>query len=436
MTRPHDALPAALVLLVLTGCELPDKVCIGDCPEPIGSSSSADDDGASDSAGTTTTVSDSGGPVDVCDVVDDLATGPGCNDGTQQAGEFCFGFSGLGAGYPQDLNSFVAGPFDPGGADVLMSFADGTIRAWLDGPSPHFDSSSVSWPAPYVEDSLLFTGVGDLDEDGDLDAVGRRIGGDADIVEILLLAQGAHLVDATSVSLGPIVFGPEVLDWDQDGHLDLVVVTTMAANLENAIVLRGDGDGAFTVAPQFGFAPSETLLAVGSLGPDGAPNDFAAVGEDGAIVTIPPAGAPVQLGASAVVHDLAITELDGDGRGDIVALYEDTSTGGTMLAILLQSGAPEAEDQFTVTRYPVHCGSRTFALGDLDQDGALDIVAGGADDGTLTVRRGDGQGGFSQAMSLWGGAARHIEIADFNGDGSIDIAASGVSSMEYVVNTP
>lgn len=129
----------------------------------------------------------------------------------------------------------------------------------------------------------------------------------------------------------------------------------------------------------------------------------------------------------------AIVDLDGDGVRDVVtADYHGDSVsvlrglGGGMLA------AP-------VTR-PTVADSETsnLAVGDLDGDGRLDVVATNPLSSSVSVFRGEAGGGLSAAqdvpVGIAGGSTPYsVAIGDFNGDGVNDLAVADVRSARMIV---
>jgi hypothetical protein len=84
--------------------------------------------------------------------------------------------------------------------------------------------------------------------------------------------------------------------------------------------------------------------------------------------------------------------------------------------------------------YPTDQEPRGIAVGDLDGDGALDLVVANATTNTLGVFMGLGDGGFlSQVSYLTGNAPVYVSIADFDGDGRLDVAVALLGDRKMVL---
>lgn len=128
------------------------------------------------------------------------------------------------------------------------------------------------------------------------------------------------------------------------------------------------------------------------------------------------------------IHNLACADLDGDGLPDVMVGVAGLSTiqrGSIVLARNLGKGRFEKQ-----LEYEVPSQAKGVAFADLDRDGRLDVLytargSGYKDDlkrGVLYLRRGLGGWKFGPAIeSDAGKSAYHIETADLNNDGFLDI---------------
>ena len=213
--------------------------------------------------------------------------------------------------------------------------------------------------------------VGDLDGDGDLDAV---FANDADSSRVwtnafstLFIGQDLGATNARDVALG---------DVDGDGDLDIVLGND--ASTGNVVWLN-DGSGAFTDSGQ-------------SLG-------------------------------VANTEGVALGDVDGDGDLDLLTANQ----GGTNQLYLNDGAGGFAAGQ------PLSDGpTKEVVLGDIDGDGDLDAVF--AQDGQADeVWRNDGAGGFSDTgQTLDAGRSHAVELADLDGDGDLDLAVAGDNDPDTV----
>lgn len=272
--------------------------------------------------------------------------------------------------------------------------------------------------APYP----LSRGIATMDVDGDGVAEILMVmpKGEAR-VEVLRAKGGIEVVMA--VALGECVtFGDVVVaDVDQDTVDDLVIGCAKPA----LMVLRGKKDG-FVEAVTIDAGVQSARLAVADVVGASFPDAIVVDAKDERVAVLRGA---VDLGFGVNQADfvgvtapvgVAAGDVDGDGRGDFVAVAAD----GACHVVLgkpdgLSVGAKHA------------CGgdARDVRVVDLDADGRMDLVVSGTDALQISVGVGDGTFMAPVAYKV-GQQAGRLAIGDFNGDGWLDIAVatgSGVS---------
>lgn len=228
---------------------------------------------------------------------------------------------------------------------------------------------------------------GDLDNDGDLDAVVVRLGEQSHFY--LNDGTGVFSVERPLTPF-PMDFSDLALgDFDRDGDLDIAVAD--ASNLD--LLFINDGQANFTQTRTLGNSNLPTMgIAAGDIDGDG---DLDLVPANGAI------SAKNQL------------------------VYVNDGTGNfTEKSLLFAIGYST----------PAQENARDVALGDMDNDGDLDIIFAvycmyGTDQSVLYLN--DGQGNFSQYDASFvsrcirfGNVDRNtsLDLGDFDADGDLDIA--------------
>lgn len=140
-------------------------------------------------------------------------------------------------------------------------------------------------------------------------------------------------------------------------------------------------------------------------------------------------GPPINFNAGGPPRRMAAGDFNGDGKPDLaVSIDDDPNSFPGILSILLSDGTGKlaAPILISLPGNPIQP-----VVGDLNNDGKLDIMAGlftGTQDGKVTVLLGNGTGGFSQAanspIATFSSNSLPV-IGDFNEDGKRDFAIPG-----------
>lgn len=263
--------------------------------------------------------------------------------------------------------------------------------------------------------------IGDLDQDGRLDAVAANPStGDV----TTLLGDGAlgftvhgHFPSGS----GPL--GAVLSDFDGDGKLDALVPNGPAGTVA---FLKGDGLGGLGPAMSIPVGAAIGSFDAGDLDLDGDldlvighPSAFSA-----GISTVRSSGTGTfSVLTSATpwsVTALAVADATQDGIADALVI----AGAGLANVATLQGDGQGGFTHLGTTSYAGFAGS-ALAAGDLDQDGDVDAAVLRAASSTLAVLRGNGQGMFELTSFQFTIGATALSAADFDLDGSPDLVAFG-----------
>ncbi len=131
-------------------------------------------------------------------------------------------------------------------------------------------------------------------------------------------------------------------------------------------------------------------------------------------------GGPTDFGVGTVPYSVAPGDFNGDGKLDLAV----ANVGSITASVLLNQTPDGGTLSFSAaTNYGVGSVPRAIAVGDLNGDGKLDLVSANVNVSTVSVLLGQGGGAFSPAADVGvGSAAYSVAVADLNGDGSLDLA--------------
>jgi hypothetical protein len=277
--------------------------------------------------------------------------------------------------------------------------------------------------------------------------------GNAVLATAPLGAGAAQLNWAAAGSFGGGLFVPELAvagDFNGDGIPDLAVGSNSETTLQ---VYLGLGNGTFTRLGKGGMLEGyldPTSLAVGDFNGDGN-QDIAAVGftsnggisYDGGLIVMLGDGtghftmAPSSQTGLDQPTSVAVADFNGDGILDLAVANRANSDFDASVTVLLGNG----DGTFTaVSAFPLPGGPggalsfpASVVAGDFNGDGIPDIAATineGNAVSTVIVMLGNGDGTFTAAASPQiDGYPLALQVADFNGDGFLDLAV--VSTPDY-----
>jgi hypothetical protein len=147
------------------------------------------------------------------------------------------------------------------------------------------------------------------------------------------------------------------------------------------------------------------------------------------------AGSPTAVGTAPQGMDAG--DVNNDGKLDLVV----ANINSNQVSVLLGNGAGGFAPQPTIFLSSAPFGTADILLGDFNADGNLELVVPVANFGLangIFVYTGDGTGSFSSPTHYATGNARYIEAADMDNNGKLDIVAGGGgdgSTLTILYNT-
>jgi len=297
--------------------------------------------------------------------------------------------------------------WSPGGVVVADFNTDGRVdvavaAAFVDGPPPHpgyvrvyHQAATGTFDAPVdcaVGPDPWGLSPGDVDGDGRLDLVAAtpttvapqiNVIGDSGGISILRQdpALPGSFLSSQWLDTGGAATDAAIAQLTSDGLADVVVADGVLVNgrallLAQSIALPGTFLAPVPLLAGTGNGSED--VAVGDVNGDGRPDIVLAAYNVVAIFYQNAGGGfdpVVFLAAGLRVEGVALADLDGDGRTDIVAANAgnapDGGTGGASITVLRQM----LPGNFTGTNIVVPDGARRVAIGDLNGDGFPDLAA-------------------------------------------------------------
>ena len=306
-------------------------------------------------------------------------------------------------GFPTSAGEDVYGPcvawLDGIGTCVLLMEDGAEVRAVDSTGQTVWVTDPATAPANYGPE--IAPAVGDLDGDGVNEVVAtRRMG---------LAAFDPNGDPIWETITDDPVGSPILADADGDGDLDVLLATKMFFGGSSKIVAVDETGATIWSYSLPSGDPASATPVTGDFNQDGV-TDFAFGTFDGRVgaatcTQIPPVELwpPVQLGAGSI-GALGLADIDDDGALEIVATGENVYT----------RNAEDGTESWTATLDTVVVA---LAVGDVGGDGVADVVVGTAS-GTI-YSLSDGVESWSSPLFVKPAAS--LAIADVSGDGGNEI---------------
>jgi FG-GAP-like repeat len=294
----------------------------------------------------------------------------------------------------------------------------------LFGPQTEYVAGSKNGPSGIA--------VGDFNGDGKLDLAVVNFG-DWNIYVLLGNGDGTFQ-PARSVYIasgGGFPWYVVAADFNGDGKLDLAVSNYG----DNSIsVLLGNGDGTFQAPQTTPVSTNPAQVAVGDFNGDGKLDlAVSSVANNNVSVLLGNGDgtfqAPLVTPAGANPWYFAVGDFTGNGKLDLaVADYgcplDCNSSPSNTVTVLLGNGDGTFLPGSSLT---VGNGPAGVAVADFNGDGKLDLAVTNLNDNTVSVLLGNGDGTFQTPQTFSDPGIPHpyfVAVGDFNGDGKPDLVIS------------
>lgn len=245
--------------------------------------------------------------------------------------------------------------------------------------------------------------------------------------------------DFFPLNVGLGVYDVCMADFDQDGKNDLAMATGNYAGISLFRNISGSGSMAFEPRADFATSDPTEFIRAGDIDGDGRKDIVSAGNFSFALTVFKNASVNGRLDFNgknnyrvehyASLRGMAISNIDNDGRPDIVLLTMDE-----LIIIRNKSFAGTFSLDPEFFRISIGQGNLSLKTGDIDGDGKSDIIVLSGGNDSLYVFRNMSQESFAFAPATGVALSNAVDfcLGDIDKDGKIDIVAANSISPKYL----